>query len=900
MNRADPLPADSSNYSDPLVIEKGIRLDETSHIAIRRTDYRAPPFRVEATRLSFDLQEGATTVTSAMDVERSGDGDLVLDGQDLQLLSIEVDGRALGGNEYRVEDDRLTLFAIPDRAEVRIVTRIEPEQNTALEGLYRSGSMYCTQCEAEGFRKITYYPDRPDVLSRFTTTIEADAQAYPVLLSNGNLIEDETHQGRRRVTWEDPFPKPSYLFALVAGDLAVKRDTFVTAGGREVRLEIYSEPHNIEQCDFAMGALRRAMRWDEQRFGREYDLDVFMIVAVEDFNMGAMENKGLNIFNTSAVLASPDTAVDAAYQRVEAIIGHEYFHNWSGNRVTCRDWFQLSLKEGFTVFRDAEFTADMHSRTVKRIDDVNFLRSVQFAEDAGPLAHSIRPDSYIEISNFYTTTIYEKGAEVVRMLQTVLGVQGFRAGSDLYFDRHDGSAATTEDFVAAMEEANEADLGQFRRWYEQAGTPLLRVDERWRAGEFSLEIEQVRRDTPNQNDEPPLHIPVEIGLIGPSGEELVLSRLNFTCDAPTDLRGTGMGLHAGSERSTVRFTGLDAKPYVSFLRGFSAPVKVEYPRPAETLAFLAAHDPDGFARWDALQTLLVGEITGRSSNEALITDLFAALLERALRVEDPEERTLLSVMLKLPSESYLFEQVQTVEVDTLVSRRDALMVKLASEHLSGWRAIYEANIAGDYRPDAHGMSLRALKITALGYLCERMAPEELARLLEAQLEQADNLTDRMAALVGLCNSLSLDASVREAALAGFFERWQSEALVVNHWFAVQAGGRFADAQAVQALSRHQAYDQRNPNKVRSIFSVFAQANARNFHAPNGLGYTLLADKVLELNTTNPQVAARLCKPLAGWRRFEQARGGLMKAQLERLRASEGLSNDVFEVVSKSL
>ncbi|NIP16257.1 MAG: aminopeptidase N, partial [Pseudomonadales bacterium] len=452
--------------------------------------YEPPAYRTVQTRLSFDIRDGFTRVESQLTVERradSTDGSLRLDGRDLELVSVAVDGRSLGGNEFLVDAESLTLFDLPPRCEITIVTLIEPEKNTALEGLYKSGSMYCTQCEAEGFRRITYYQDRPDVLSRFTTTLEADASRYPVLLANGNLTTDvPVDSGRRRVTWDDPFPKPSYLFALVAGDLSVMEDEFVTASGRRVALQIFSEPHNIGQCGYAMEALKRAMRWDEETFGREYDLDVFMIVAVEDFNMGAMENKGLNIFNTKCVLASPDTATDAAYLRVEGVVAHEYFHNWSGNRVTCRDWFQLSLKEGFTVFRDAEFSSDMNFRAVKRIEDVNFLRSFQFPEDAGPMAHPVRPDSYIEISNFYTTTVYEKGSEVVRMLRTMLGDERFRRGSDLFFDRHDGSAATTDDFLAAMADVTALDLQQFQRWYEQAGTPRLEVEEDWRDGELSL------------------------------------------------------------------------------------------------------------------------------------------------------------------------------------------------------------------------------------------------------------------------------------------------------------------------------------------------------------------------------------------------------------------------------
>ena len=563
--------------------------------AIALADYQAPDYRTVKTDLVFDIRDGVTEVTSTLDIQRQDPQGSVLqlDGQELELVSVELDGRLLSSNEFQIHSEQLLLQDLQDQHQLRIVTRIHPEQNTALEGLYRSSKMYCTQCEAQGFRKITYYQDRPDVLSKFTTTIIADEARYPNLLSNGNLIaEEQLADGRKKVTWEDPFAKPCYLFALVAGDLAVLEDQFITMSGRNVALKIFSEPHNIEQCHYAMDALKRSMRWDEERFGREYDLDIFMIVAVEDFNMGAMENKGLNIFNTSCVLASKDTATDDAYQRVEAVVAHEYFHNWSGNRVTCRDWFQLSLKEGFTVFRDAEFSADMNSRAVKRIEDVGFLRSIQFAEDASPLAHPIRPSSYIEISNFYTTTVYEKGAEVVGMYRTLLGDEKFRRGTDLYFDRHDGQAATTDDFMRAMSDAGGIDLNQFRRWYEQAGTPNLRVEERYENATLTLSIEQSCPPTPGQDQKLPFHMPVLIGLLGGDGQDLAITANQLVTEAEVELRDNNGSVMVNLREPTTQlaFTGLTEKPVVSFLRQFSAPVKVQYDRPAAELDFLARHD----------------------------------------------------------------------------------------------------------------------------------------------------------------------------------------------------------------------------------------------------------------------------------------------------------------------
>ena len=870
--------------------------------AIRLADYQPPDYEVQATHLHFEIGEGETRVENRMKLRRaSGPRPLLLDGENMTLESVSVDGRPLAGNEYLLEETRLTIHDLPEACEVTVVTRIEPEKNTALEGLYKSSSMYCTQCEAEGFRRITYYPDRPDVLSVFTTSI-VTAAGYPILLANGNKISDEVlADGRRQVTWHDPHPKPSYLFALVAGDLSFIEDEFVTASGRRVTLQIFTEPHNIEQCDYAMAALKRSMRWDEEVYGREYDLDIYMIVAVDDFNMGAMENKGLNIFNTSCVLATKDTATDQAHQRVEAVIAHEYFHNWSGNRVTCRDWFQLSLKEGFTVFRDAQFSGDMNSRTVKRIEDVNLLRSVQFAEDAGPLAHPVRPASYIEISNFYTPTVYEKGAEVVGMVQTLIGAEAFRAGSDLYFERHDGQAVTTEDFLAAMADSSGVDLGQFQRWYDQAGTPLLEVSATFEGDCLSLTFEQSCPATPGQAQKQPFHVPVAFGLLGRDGQSLVSENLRWTADQDLERRGDSLLLHLKNERGSVEIRGLDSQPEISMLRGFSAPVKVTFDRPSDSLAFLATRDPDGFAAWDALQTLLVQEIdrlVAGAEVSAQVTDLFGELLSNSTRTA--EQRFLLAAKLAVPSENYLFEAVDRIDVDGLCSARDRLLDVLASVHEQGWRDLYAAHqLTAAYSPDAEAMAHRALKNTALGYLSHVMPTAELEGLLADAFAQADNLTDRRAVLLAAVNGLP-ERPLTSKLLADFYERWQSEALVVNQWFAVQSAARHCDLKTLKTLVAHPAFEMTNPNKVRSVLSVFAGTNQRNFHAIDGSGYAYVAEQIVALNGINPQMAAALAKPLTRWRRYAGERSNLMRNALMDIAGRDGLSTDVFEVVTKSL
>jgi len=880
---------------------------------IRLADYQPPSYRTLETELSFDLRDDGTRVESRLKLRREGAAEaLVLDGENLELLSVAVNGETLSSNAYQLDDSSLTLFDLPAEVELRIVTRISPETNDALEGLYKSSGMYCTQCEAEGFRRITYYQDRPDVLSVFTTHIEADADRYPVLLANGNPVADEKLAGgRRRVTWHDPHPKPSYLFALVAGDLALLEDDFVTASGRRVALRIYSEPHNIDQCHYAMGALKRAMRWDEEVYGREYDLDIFMVVAVEDFNMGAMENKGLNIFNTSCVLATADTATDAAFRRVEAVVAHEYFHNWSGNRVTCRDWFQLSLKEGFTVFRDAEFSADMHSRAVKRIEDVRQLRALQFAEDAGPLAHPVRPPSYIEISNFYTVTVYEKGAEVVRMLHTLLGPETFRRGSDLYFERHDGAAVTTDDFVAAMAEVSGRDLSQFQRWYDQAGTPRLRVACRWEDGRLILDLAQSCPPTPEQSHKAPFLIPVLIGLLDADGRDVAVDLAQVRGDAAVSRHASGsllLELSAGS--ASVTIDGLEAEPVVSLLRGFSAPVRLDVERDDATLQFLAVNDQDGFARWDALQTLWMREIERLRREPAGsvrddILELVASLLEQAVDAARPqpdaEGTAMLAALLTPPDENYVFEMTDRVDVDELCGARDRLLDGLARALRPAYRALYDATVAGGaaFTPDPSSMGRRALNEVALAGLARSLPAAELTTLLEAHYRQADNLSDRRMALGQIINA-PLDPAWQQRLFEDFYQRWRDESLVVNLWFALQASARSTTAAGIEALEGHGAFDRRNPNKLRALYGAFSQQNARNFHALDGSGYRLLADRIADVDGANPQMAAGLAKPLTRWRRYDATRQRLMVAELERLVARDDLSRDLFEVVSKSL
>lgn len=891
-------------------------------------DYQVPAFVIDLTELHFELAETGTHVRSRLHLRRNPEllgnqqDSLRLDGQDMQLLRLQLDSHLLTAGEYQLDEESLTIpnltgllgDALDSGFVLECDTFIKPQDNTSLEGLYKSSKMFCTQCEAEGFRKITYYLDRPDVMAKFVTTIIADKLRYPVLLSNGNDIDrGELEDGRHWVTWEDPFRKPCYLFALVAGDLKFIEDKFTTMSGRDITLRIFVEEKDLDKCDHAMLSLKNSMRWDEQVYGREYDLDIFMIVAVDDFNMGAMENKGLNIFNTSCVLANPATTTDQAFQRVEAVVAHEYFHNWSGNRVTCRDWFQLSLKEGFTVFRDAEFSADMASRTVKRIDDVSFLRTHQFAEDAGPMAHPVRPDSYMEISNFYTLTIYEKGAEVVRMIRELIGPENFRKGSDLYFGRHDGQAVTTEEFVRAMEDASGVDLTLFRRWYTQAGTPHLQVTGHYddSTKTYELLVRQSCPPTPDQPHKEPFHIPLRAGLLGEDGSELPLL---LQGESP-DSAATERVLDVTRDVQSFVFTQVPAKPVPSLLRGFSAPVKLSFDYTREELLFIMTRDTDGFNRWNAAQELAVGVIRellekqqrGESSFQLYpgLVNAYGEVLAAAIADAEGDrqlDQAMMAQLLVLPSEAYLSELSGEIDVDGIHQTREFVANSLASAHAEQFAALYRlCSTAATYRADAAGIARRALKNTCLAYMMRLPQPVHLQTCFE-QYQAGDNMTDVDAALRLLVNAdYSQADSLRSQALADFYQRWQHESLVVNQWFSIQATASGAGVlQQVKNLMQHEAFDMRNPNKVRSLISAFCNSNPVNFHQLSGDGYTFLADQVIALNLANPQIASRLLTPLTRWRKYNAVRQQLMKAQLQRIAEQPELSKDVYEVVSKSL
>lgn len=864
-------------------------------------DYTVPSYNIESTELNFELFEEETLVRTELKVSRNPEckqSEAVLElfgHEDVELCELKIDGNELSEAQYVREGEKLHIKNLPQSFTFSSLTRIHPETNTALEGLYKSDGMFCTQCEAEGFRRITFFPDRPDVMSVFRTRVEADKANYPVLLSNGNPVDKgETENGRHWVTWEDPFPKPSYLFALVAGDLQYIEDHYTTMSGRDVHLIIYAEEKDLDKLDYAMLSLKNAMKWDEEVYGREYDLDIYMIVAVDFFNMGAMENKGLNIFNTSCVLANPATTTDASFQRVEGVVAHEYFHNWSGNRVTCRDWFQLSLKEGFTVFRDAEFSADMNSRTVKRVEDVSLLRTAQFAEDAGPMAHPIRPDSFIEISNFYTLTVYEKGAEVVRMVRTLLGEELFRKGSDLYFERHDGQAVTTEDFIQAMEDASGKDLSQFRAWYHQAGTPALEVSDRFDAnsGEYQLTVKQSCPATPGQDKKTPFHIPLAIGLVDGDGNDLTLSNGE-----------TSQILDVTEQEQTFTFSNLNAKPVPSLLRGFSAPVKLSYPYERDELMFLMANDSDGFARWDAAQKLAVDImqelITDYAPNKAMQLDTRLVTAFKSVLEDKSLDKAMVSKVLTLPSEAYLSELAAIVDVEAIYHVRKFVRGEIAKQLEVLLLETYKENdISTDYSPDSDSIARRSLKNLCLAYLVA-LEKDEYLQLAVNQYEKADNMTDMQAALVLVAHSSF--AAEADQLLADFYTRWKEESLVVNLWLSVQSSDPKEGALSrVEKLMQHSAFDSKNPNKLRSVISVFCAQNSINFHAMDGSGYRFLADRIIELNKQNPQIASRMLTPLTRWKKYSPDRQALMKAELERINSCDDLSKDVYEVVSKSL
>jgi aminopeptidase N len=870
---------------------------------IRLEDYRPPDWLIEAVDLDVALHPTATIVRAKLAIRPNGSGapaPLVLDGDELSLRSIRLDGKPLPAESFVATADRLTIAQAPQRPFVlEIETVLDPTNNTKLMGLYRAGATYCTQCEAEGFRRITYFLDRPDVMAVYTTRIEAEKKEAGVLLSNGNLIArgDVPGTSRHFAVWRDPFPKPSYLFALVGGNLAAVKDSFTTMSGRKVDLAIYVEPGKEDRCHYAMDSLKRAMRWDEVAFGREYDLDNFMIVAVSAFNMGAMENKGLNIFNDKYVLASPATATDDDYARIEAVIAHEYFHNWTGDRITCRDWFQLCLKEGLTVFRDQEFTADQRSRAVERITDVRGLRAHQFVEDSGPLAHPVRPTLYHEINNFYTATVYEKGAEVVRMIKTLLGDATFRAGMDLYFTRHDGQAATVEQFVQCFADVSHRDMRQFMRWYSQAGTPEITVAPHYdsAARSLRLEIGQTVAPTPGQPQKEPMLIPLALGLVGPDGKDAPLF-----CDGRPVARGV---IELTEPRQTFLFTGVAERPVLSLNRGFSAPVKLTAPLSPDDLRFLAARDTDPFNRWQAMQTLAMALLksniaalrSGRTPrvDEGLMDALGATLKDGTI------EPAFIALTLSPPSEADIAREIGSdVDPDTIYAARRKLRAAIGERHGGLLAAAYQRMMTpGAYRPDAQSTGRRSLKNACLDLLAMTESDAGIARAF-AQYGNADNMTDRIAALETLA---AHDRPERAAAFDDFYQRYAEDPLVIDKWFSLQAIiPEPATLDRVRGLTRHPAFSAANPNRIRALIGAFAQANFTQFNRSDGAGYNFVADFVLELDPKNPQVAARLVSAFRSWRTLEAQRRAHAEATLRRVAAKPALSRDVHDIVARTL
>jgi aminopeptidase N len=873
----------------------------------RRLDYRPPAFLMPELALEFDLDTDATRVTATFAFRRNPAASatevrspLVLDGEHQTDVEVLLDGVALAAPRIVFTRSSLTIHEPPREGTLTIRSTHAPAANLDLEGLYVSSGVFCTQCEPEGFRRITYFADRPDVLATYTVTIRADRASLPVLLSNGNLVATGAlADGRHFARWHDPFPKPTYLFALVAGDLAELADTFTTASGREVRLSIHSTPRNLECCAHAMASIKRAMRWDEQNFGREYDLDRFMIFCADDFNMGAMENKGLNIFNSRLLLAAPATATDDDYGAIEGVIGHEYFHNWTGNRVTCRDWFQLSLKEGLTVYRDQEFSAEQGSAAVERIAAVDFMRRTQFAEDAGPGAHPVRPDEYQEVNNFYTPTVYEKGAEVIRMQRALLGAEGFRRGMDLYFARNDGHAVTCDDFVQAMSDASGIDLGQFRRWYSQAGTPVITVDGDYdeTRRRYTLDVAQRVPPTPGQPDKQPLHIPFAVGLVDAAGRDIAL-RLEGDAAATATTRVLEM------RETSQRFTFVDvpSRPVPSLARGFSAPVRVEYPYSDADITLLAAHDSDPVNRWDAAQRSFSGAILALAADlgehrqlalpEATST-LFAHLLDGAAR--DP---SLVALALTLPDAAYVGNLQKVIDVDGVVAARAFLARALAAAHRDALAALY-ARLAprAPYVPTQAQIGPRRLRSVVLRYLC---TTDDAAsrRLALAQFDDADNMTDVIGALGALADSETID---RDHLFTRFEAKWHDDPLVLDKWFALQAMSRRPDTLArVKSLLAHPRFNAHNPNRVRALVGSFALRNFARFHAADGDGYAFIADQILAVDATNPMVASRIAAAFELWKRHAQPRRGMMQAALQRLASAPSLSSDVNEIVTRSL
>jgi aminopeptidase N len=868
--------------------------------AIHLADYQAPEFRVTTVHLDFSLEPEATRVTAKLAIERlRGNGPLVLLGENQKLISVALDGRNLGAGDYRADDKSLTIAAPPAKLTLDVVSEINPAGNTELEGLFLSSGMFCTQCEPEGFRRITYFLDRPDNLSIFTVRLEADKEQYPVLLSNGNRIGGgDLSGGRHFAVWHDPFPKPSYLFALVAGDLGSIHDSFTTMTGRKIALDIYVEHGNEPRAHYAMESLKRAMKWDEDTYGLEYDLDIFMIVAVSAFNMGAMENKGLNIFNDKVLLATPETATDDDYARIEGVVAHEYFHNWTGNRITCRDWFQLSLKEGLTVFRDQNFSGDMRSRGVQRIQDVRALRGRQFIEDAGPLAHPVQPQSYIEINNFYTATIYDKGSQVIGMLKTLVGDEGYRKATDLYVRRHDGQAATVEDWVKCFEDSSGRDLSQFRLWYAQAGTPVIEArgayDEAART--YTLELSQSLAPTPGQPEKKPMHIPVRIGLVGRKGAGL-----------PLTLEGEN---RAGPETRVLEltesfqrfvFVEVAEEPLLSLGRDFSAPAIFRTPHGRHDRAILMGKDSDAFNRWEAGQILaaeIMLEVAGQARTESRSdsnTDYVTAIGEVLKRAED--DPAFAAQMLVPPTESELAAKKTPVDPIGIHTARVSLVRAIATSHRDRLGQLYEhMRDAGDYTPDARAAGRRALRNAALRYLTAA-DDEAAAGLAEAHYRSATNMTDMIAGLAALTR---MESPLRDGAFTHLHDRFKNDPLVLDKWMSLQASSPLPETVAcVRALMKHPAFDIKNPNRVRALVGAFS-VNHLRFHNADGSGYRLVGETIRTLDPMNPQVAARMAGAFESWRRYDQARQGLMLAELTAIRALPGISPNLFEVTGKML
>lgn len=857
-----------------------------------RSDYQSPEFTISDIDLVFDLDDTKTFISATSKVQQLKQStDLLLEGEGMTLVSLKINN--VDHKDYTLSDTQLIIHNVSGDFTLTIVTEVNPQENTALEGLYKSGDGFCTQCEAEGFRRITYYMDRPDVLARFTTKVIADKESYPHLLSNGNRISHgDLEGGKHFVHWQDPFPKPAYLFALVAGNFDVLTDTYKTKSGRDVALEIYVDQGNLDRTPHAMTSLINSMKWDEDRFDLEYDLDIYMIVAVDFFNMGAMENKGLNVFNSKFVLAKQETATDTDYLGIEAVIGHEYFHNWTGNRVTCRDWFQLSLKEGLTVFRDQEFSSDLGSRSVNRINNVRIVRGPQFAEDASPMAHPIRPEKVIEMNNFYTLTVYEKGSEVIRMMHTLLGEVNFQKGMKLYFERHDGTAATCEDFVLAMENASGVDLTQFRRWYSQSGTPILSVASNYNevTQEYTLTVKQDTPATEEQPEKLPLHIPLDIELYAQDGSVVELRCNNETI---------GNVLNVTQEEQTFVFQQVAEKPVVSLLREFSAPVKLNYAYTDEELIFLMVHAQNDFARWDAGQMLLANYIRSNiinvQKNQPL--ELSEALVDafRGVLLNTDLEQAFIAEMFVLPNHNEITGWFDTVDVDAIDKALGFIKQTLATELKDEFSAIYHSLKQGDYSVDHDAIGKRALRNCALSYLAKTDIGETL---VEAQYQTADNMTDTMAAMV---SANSAELSIRQTLMDDFSDKWSHDGLVMDKWFILQGSNPNSDAlTTIKATMDHKAFSLKNPNRTRSLIGSFAANNAVNFHRKSGEGYAFLGDILLDLNVSNPQVASRLIDPLLKFKKYDSDRQDLMKAQLQRLADLDNLAKDLFEKVTKAL